>query len=256
MIAEHFAKHSARGIHRAARVRRPCALQFAAGALVLLLATAAPAAQASEAPVKMSGSAICHEPGSRFYDQTVRFQPYADLDACLRAGGRLPRGVKPRGSEQSSAPVAATGANASVQRGAAEPPAEPRAEAVLRPGATSTSHDIGAPIAVEPGDRSHAAMPWVSLGAGTVMLGGLIWWAVQVRSARRRRAQEDADRRHWQDHRLSRYDRADEAKLLLAVRGDRAVFDRLVDYELSRNPQVAREQAISDAYARWQRDNG
>jgi hypothetical protein len=198
----------------------------------MLAATVLCVAESAEAPVKLSGSGICHEPGSRFYDQTVNFRPYATLDACVRAGGRLPRGTKPRNPMDSAARAA---------QATASPSAEPiRVE----------------PTRVESDTRPRPAAPWLAIGAGAAVMGGLAWWAVGARATRRRRAEEAADRRRWQDHRLSRYDRADEAKLLLAVGGSRATFERLVEYELSRNPQLAREQAISDAYARWKRDNG
>ncbi len=42
-------------------------------------------------PVKMSRSGICHAPGSTYYSRTTHFMPYGTLDACLNAGGRLPK---------------------------------------------------------------------------------------------------------------------------------------------------------------------
>lgn len=42
-------------------------------------------------PVKMSRSGICHGPGTTYYLKTKNFTPYDTLDACLRAGGRLPK---------------------------------------------------------------------------------------------------------------------------------------------------------------------
>lgn len=41
--------------------------------------------------VKMSGSGICHAPGTTYYAQTVSFIPFQSIGACLAAGGRLPR---------------------------------------------------------------------------------------------------------------------------------------------------------------------
>ena len=46
---------------------------------------------AEGATVKMSRSGICHTPGSSYYAQTMNFTPYLSLDACLSAGGRLPK---------------------------------------------------------------------------------------------------------------------------------------------------------------------
>jgi len=42
-------------------------------------------------PVKMSSSGICHAPGTSFYGRTKTFAPYPTLEACLAAGGRLPK---------------------------------------------------------------------------------------------------------------------------------------------------------------------
>ena len=41
--------------------------------------------------VKLSRTGICHARGSRYYQQTRNFVAYANIDECLRAGGRLPR---------------------------------------------------------------------------------------------------------------------------------------------------------------------
>jgi hypothetical protein len=48
-------------------------------------------AAAEQQPVKMSKSGICHAPGSTYYDRTKHFVSFANLDACLKAGGRLPK---------------------------------------------------------------------------------------------------------------------------------------------------------------------
>ena len=41
--------------------------------------------------VKMSSSGICHDPSSPYYSRTTNFTPFDTLDACLKAGGRLPK---------------------------------------------------------------------------------------------------------------------------------------------------------------------
>lgn len=46
---------------------------------------------APEGVVKMSGSGICHAPGTTYYEITINFQPYGSLQNCLDAGGRLPQ---------------------------------------------------------------------------------------------------------------------------------------------------------------------
>lgn len=57
---------------------------------LLALAVLSGAAHASE-PVKMSKSGICHAPGSTYYKQTKNYTPYPTLQACLNAGGRMPK---------------------------------------------------------------------------------------------------------------------------------------------------------------------
>jgi hypothetical protein len=94
----------------------------------------------------------------------------------------------------------------------------------------------------------------MALGAASLAIAGIWWWR-RTRARRATEGSEADERRRWQDHRLSKFDRADEAKLLLAVGGDRDTFERVVQYELSRDHKLAREQAITDAYARWRRDN-
>ncbi len=64
----------------------------------------APTVQASDQPssppasqsqtggvVKMSNSGICHAPGTTYYNRTIHFTAYKTLQACLNAGGRLPK---------------------------------------------------------------------------------------------------------------------------------------------------------------------
>jgi len=50
----------------------------------------APQGQVQE-PVKLSRSGICHAPGSTYYSRTENFTPFTTLDACLKAGGRMPK---------------------------------------------------------------------------------------------------------------------------------------------------------------------
>lgn len=179
------------------------------GAFIALV-SAAHAADV-EPPVKLSATGICHERGGPFYVQTRNYTSYPTLNACLRAGGRLPRDGS--GAEQ---------------RGASALPVEARSDVVR----------------------------WAALGAGVLALAFLVWWLSRLHARRRAAAAAAEERRRWQDHRLSKFDRADEAKLLLAVGGDRATFERLVRREIARDPQMAREQAIADAYAQWKKDNG
>ena len=43
-----------------------------------------------EPPVKKSRQGICHERGSISYVQTIYFDSFETLDACLKSGGRIP----------------------------------------------------------------------------------------------------------------------------------------------------------------------
>jgi hypothetical protein len=46
---------------------------------------------AQSEPVKMSKSGICHAPNTTYYKQTKSYTPYPTLQACLNAGGRMPK---------------------------------------------------------------------------------------------------------------------------------------------------------------------
>lgn len=94
---------SSPGRDLAARPARP----LSALCLVYAVFASAPAA-AEDPPVKLSRSGVCHEAGAPFYAKTTHFQPYATLDACLRAGGRLPHGVQPLSEPRVPPPSAAT----------------------------------------------------------------------------------------------------------------------------------------------------
>jgi hypothetical protein len=49
------------------------------------------AAPSSKGVVKMSSSGICHDSNSPWYSQTQKFTTFDSIEACLRAGGRLPK---------------------------------------------------------------------------------------------------------------------------------------------------------------------
>ncbi|GAM71787.1 secreted protein [Vibrio sp. JCM 19236] len=53
-------------------------------------------ALASEHIVKMSNSGICHDQNSSSYNRTKNYTPFNTLEACLDAGGRLPKGYVPK----------------------------------------------------------------------------------------------------------------------------------------------------------------
>jgi hypothetical protein len=49
----------------------------------------APRAAIPATPVKKSQTGICHAPGTRYYEQTVRFTPYQTMEECLAGAWRL-----------------------------------------------------------------------------------------------------------------------------------------------------------------------
>lgn len=57
---------------------------------LLALAVLSGAVHSAE-PVKMSKSGICHAPNTTYYKQTKSYTPYPTLQACLNAGGRMPK---------------------------------------------------------------------------------------------------------------------------------------------------------------------
>ena len=59
--------------------------------LLMVMLVLSISAHANE-PVKKSKSAICHAPGTEYYNHTKNFIPYESLDQCLSSGGRLPKG--------------------------------------------------------------------------------------------------------------------------------------------------------------------
>ena len=42
-------------------------------------------------PVKKSRTGICHEYGSKYYEQTKHFKAFQSIDECIDSGGRLPK---------------------------------------------------------------------------------------------------------------------------------------------------------------------
>jgi len=45
----------------------------------------------SSGAVKLSKNGICHAPGTTYYNQTTNFTGFPSLQACLNAGGRMPK---------------------------------------------------------------------------------------------------------------------------------------------------------------------
>ena len=45
----------------------------------------------TEPLVKKSKTGICHEAGTRYYNQTKYFENYSSIQDCIKSGGRLPK---------------------------------------------------------------------------------------------------------------------------------------------------------------------
>lgn len=73
--------------------------------LTLAVTAALTATPTYAATVKQSTSGICHDQNSSYYERVKNFKPFISLDACIRAGGRLPKGYS--GSSTSSRNAAA-----------------------------------------------------------------------------------------------------------------------------------------------------
>ncbi|AEY02974.1 hypothetical protein GU3_16344 (plasmid) [Oceanimonas sp. GK1] len=58
-----------------------------------ILAAAIIIALPIHAAIKQSSSGICHPPESPHYERTKNFRSFDTLEACLNAGGRLPKGM-------------------------------------------------------------------------------------------------------------------------------------------------------------------
>jgi len=61
--------------------------------LLLVVFTFQGIALASSPTVKQSNSGICHSVESRWYERTKNYAPFDSINACLAAGGRLPKGT-------------------------------------------------------------------------------------------------------------------------------------------------------------------
>lgn len=48
---------------------------------------------ATASVVKQSTSGLCHPQQSQWYERIQNYQPFETIEACLDAGGRLPRGI-------------------------------------------------------------------------------------------------------------------------------------------------------------------
>lgn len=52
-------------------------------------------AQAADPAVKKSESGICHDKTSTSYGATKKFETFANMEACLKSGGRAPANAAP-----------------------------------------------------------------------------------------------------------------------------------------------------------------
>jgi len=62
--------------------------------VLALFMVLADSAGASPSVVKRTDSGLCHPPQSSYYNRVKSYKPYANLDACLASGGRLPKSLQ------------------------------------------------------------------------------------------------------------------------------------------------------------------
>jgi hypothetical protein len=76
----------------------PAATAPAKPATAPAAAPAAPAAKtaSAEPAVKKSKNDICHDQNSSGYKATTNFKPFANMDECIKSGGRAPKGSEPK----------------------------------------------------------------------------------------------------------------------------------------------------------------
>ena len=78
-------------------------LWVAVATLAACSPAASPAAVAPVEPnVKLSGGGICHERNTAGYNQTQKARPFESIEACLKAGGRVPRNVPAPAKDRSA----------------------------------------------------------------------------------------------------------------------------------------------------------
>lgn len=70
--------------------------------LALPIVLSVESAVAEATVVKLSASGICHNSESPYFTRTKQFTPFRSLEACLDAGGRLPKGTAAPSSSFSS----------------------------------------------------------------------------------------------------------------------------------------------------------
>jgi hypothetical protein len=61
-----------------------------ASSALMLCVTSTVNAQTADPAVKKSESGICHDKTSSSYGTTKKFEAFANMDACLKSGGRAP----------------------------------------------------------------------------------------------------------------------------------------------------------------------
>jgi len=79
--------------HLITKAYKPLFTAITVSAALLLSATPV-TVNAQNPPVKMSNSKICHDTSSPYYERTKKFKAYDSMNACIDAGGRLPKGQK------------------------------------------------------------------------------------------------------------------------------------------------------------------
>ena len=59
--------------------------------IIIIFLTGCDNIQNNHPNVKKSSSNICHEKGTQYYKQTIKYKSYNSIEDCLNSGGRLPK---------------------------------------------------------------------------------------------------------------------------------------------------------------------
>jgi len=73
-------------------LRRIASVLLVSGVLMMPVGSYAKTIKIVDPMVKKSTTSICHAKGTRYYKQTLKFTAYSTLKACLKSGGRMPKG--------------------------------------------------------------------------------------------------------------------------------------------------------------------
>jgi hypothetical protein len=179
----------------------------------------------NDAPaVKLSDSGICHARGTSSYAATLHYEAFDTVADCIKAGGRLAKASRRRLADTEGKPAP------SISQELKENPGV----AVIRN--------------IEP--------KYIAIGAMAVIAIGISVTFVRFRSRRYRFVNKRVLKKRGSPPGSGTGElSADERRLLRACLGSREVAERLIQFELERNPALSRDRAAAAAVRRLARDN-